>query len=159
MPEEKVSFPASLNGIPGVLYFEGLILRHEDPNNPESYRQSISLLHVSRIAYGVRYRPIWPLIIGVILLVAGVALIGQNQPVYTDAGVVLSVLALLIGASYFFRTDSISVVVETHSGKHEISIYGDVKFLREFYLRLETAWMLAQARLAGNRKSGEGESQ
>jgi len=159
MPEEKVSFPASLNGIPGKLYFDGLILRHEDPANPESYRQSISLLHVSRIAYGVRYRPIWPLIIGAIFLVAGIALIGQNRPIYTDAGVILSVLAILIGASYFFMTDSVSVVVETHSGKHEISISGDVKFLREFYLRLETAWMLAQARLAGSRKPGEGESQ
>ena len=159
MPEEKVSFPASLNGIPGKLYFDGLILRHEDTENPENYRQSISLLHVSRIAYGVRYRPTWPLMIGVILLVVGVVLIAQNRPIYTDAGAILSVLAFLIGASYFFMTDSISVTVETHSGKHEISISGDVKFLREFYLRLETAWMLAQARLAGNRKLGEGESQ
>ncbi len=159
MSGEKVSFPASLNGIPGVLHFEGLVVRHEDPKNPESYRQSISLLHVSRIAYGVRHRSIWPLIIGAILLVAGVAIIGQHQPVYTDAGVVLSVLALFIAASYFFGTDSISVIIETHSGKHEISIFGDVKFLREFCSQLETAWMFAQARLASSRKSGEGESQ
>jgi len=145
-PKDKTSFKASLNGIPGILYFDGLILRHEDPHNPESYRQSISILHVSRIAYGVKRRSIWPLILGFLFLIIGVALFAFQL---ADMGVVAVILGIIIGITYFFAMDRISAEIETPHSKYEITIEGDAKFLREFYLRLETVWLVAQSRLAG----------
>ena len=141
-----IKVPVRMDGIEGTLHFDGFIIRHEDPSRPEVYHQVISLLHVSRLQYGVEYKSPWPLIIGIVLGAIGLFLMAENQ----DLGE-LGLLLLLAGITGFIiwaiSANRLAIILETPNSKVAISSSGHIEQLRELYLRLETAWLVAQARL------------